>query len=112
MSPKTDKQLEECFITNAKNYITYEKLVKFMSKPPTLATAKKIDSLSKKYKVKLYSSAEIAKMKNIAEAKKEQEEKEKLKVREETKETPKQEKAQETKHTQPKKKNRKKERSK
>ena len=78
MSPKTDKQLEECFITNAKNYITYEKLVKFMSKPPTLATAKKIDSLSKKYKVKLYSSAEIAKMKNIAEAKKEQEEKEKL----------------------------------
>ena len=44
--------------------------------------------------------------------KKENEEKEKLKAKEEIKETPKQEKIQETKHTQPKKKSRKKERSK
>ena len=44
--------------------------------------------------------------------KKENEEKEKLKAIEETKEIPKQEKMQETKHNQPKKKNRKKERSK
>ena len=44
--------------------------------------------------------------------KKENEEKEKLKAIEETKEIPKQEKMQETKHKQPKKKNRKKERSK
>ncbi len=44
--------------------------------------------------------------------KKQNEEKEKQKAKEETKETPKQEKANETKHEQPKKKNRKKERSK
>lgn len=75
---KTDKQLEDCFIDNANDYLTYEKIVKFMSKPPTLSTAKKIESLAKKHKVKLCSSAEIAKMKNIAEAKKLQEERQKL----------------------------------
>jgi len=80
MSPKkAEKELEDYFKHNAKDYITYEKLVKFMPKAPGVNTAKKIDALCKKYKVKIYSSAEIAKMKNLADAKKEKEEKQKLK---------------------------------
>lgn len=75
---KADKELEDYFKHSAKDYITYEKLVKFMTKAPGVSTAKKIDSLCKKYKVKIYSSAEIAKMKNLADAKKAQEEKQKL----------------------------------
>lgn len=78
-SKKADKELEDYFKHNAKDYITYEKLVKFMPKAPGVNSAKKIDALCKKYKVKIYSSAEIAKMKNLADAKKEKEEKQKLK---------------------------------
>jgi len=38
--------IEELFKENAKGYITYEKLVKFLDKTPTAAMAKKIESLS------------------------------------------------------------------
>ena len=75
---KADKELQDCFVDNANDYLTYEKIVRFMPKPPSVSTAKKIDALAKKYKVKLCSSAEIAKMKNIAEAKKLKEERQKL----------------------------------
>ncbi|TEY01194.1 RNA polymerase sigma factor RpoD [Campylobacter sp. US33a] len=78
MADKQIDELEELFKENAKDYVTYEKLVKFLAKVPTTSTAKKVQSLMKKYNVKLYSSAEIAKMKNIEEAKKLQEEKQKL----------------------------------
>lgn len=73
-----DKELEELFKENENDYITYEKLVKFLPKQPNSTIVKKIQSLVKKYKVQLFSAAEIAKMKNIEDAKRLQEEKQKL----------------------------------
>ncbi len=60
------------------SYITYEKLVKFLDKAPTAAIAKKIESLAKANKIQLITSAEIAKMRNIEDAKKRREELAKL----------------------------------
>ncbi|HHW1541517.1 TPA: hypothetical protein ACUUHY_002088, partial [Campylobacter coli] len=52
MNAKTqDMELEELFKENEKDYITYEKLVKYFSKQPNSATAKKVQTLMKKYKV-------------------------------------------------------------
>ncbi len=73
-----DVELEELFKENAQDYITYEKLVKYLSKQPSSTTAKKIQTLMKKHKVQLFSAAEIAQMKNIEDAKRLQEEKQKL----------------------------------
>ena len=70
--------IEELFKENAKGYITYEKLVKFLDKAPTAAVAKKIESLAKVNKIQLITSAEIAKMRNIEDAKKRREELAKL----------------------------------
>ncbi|EDB0647643.1 RNA polymerase sigma factor RpoD [Campylobacter coli] len=79
MNAKTqDMELEELFKENEKDYITYEKLVKYFSKQPNSATAKKVQTLMKKYKVQLFSAAESAQMKNIEDAKRLQEEKQKL----------------------------------
>lgn len=79
MNAKTqDMELEELFKENEKDYITYEKLVKYFSKRPNSATAKKVQTLMKKYKVQLFSAAEITQMKNIEDAKRLQEEKQKL----------------------------------
>lgn len=71
-------ELEELFKENASDYLTYEKLVKYLSKQPNASTAKKIKSLVSKYKIQLFSAAEIAKMKNKEDAKRLQEEKQKL----------------------------------
>ena len=70
--------IEELFKENAKGYITYEKLVKFLDKTPTAAMAKKIESLAKANKIRLITSAEIAKMRNSEDAKKRREELAKL----------------------------------
>ncbi|ECQ7389426.1 RNA polymerase sigma factor RpoD [Campylobacter jejuni] len=79
MNAKTQEaELEELFQENAKDYITYEKLVKYLTKQPSASTAKKVQALMKKYKVQLFSAAEIAQMKNIEDAKRLQEEKQKL----------------------------------
>lgn len=79
MSTKTQEaELEELFKENEKDYITYEKLVKYLSKQPNASIAKKIQTLIKKYKVQLFSAAEIAQIKNIEDAKRLQEEKQKL----------------------------------
>lgn len=79
MNAKTqDMELEELFKENKEDYITYEKLVKYFSKQPNSASAKKVQALMKKYKVQLFSAAEIAQMKNIEDAKRLQEEKQKL----------------------------------
>ena len=75
---KSEKELEEYLKSNAKDYATYEKLVKFLPKAPNSSTAKKIENLCKKYKVSLYSSAEVAQMRNMAEAKQREKEKQKL----------------------------------
>lgn len=79
MNAKTkEAELEELFQENAKDYITYEKLVKYLTKQPSASTAKKVQVLMKKHKVQLFSAAEIAQMKNIEDAKRLQEEKQKL----------------------------------
>lgn len=79
MNAKTQEaELEELFQENAKDYITYEKLVKYFTKQPSASTAKKVQALMKKHKVQLFSAAEIAQMKNIEDAKRLQEEKQKL----------------------------------
>ncbi|EDF5184757.1 TPA: RNA polymerase sigma factor RpoD [Campylobacter jejuni] len=79
MNAKTQEaELEELFQENAKDYITYEKLVKYLTKQPSASTAKKVQVLMKKHKVQLFSAAEIAQMKNIEDAKRLQEEKQKL----------------------------------
>ncbi len=42
MNAKTQEaELEELFQENAKDYITYEKLVKYLTKQPSASTAKK-----------------------------------------------------------------------
>ncbi|HEF3795177.1 TPA: RNA polymerase sigma factor RpoD [Campylobacter jejuni] len=79
MNAKTQEaELEELFQENAKDYITYEKLVKYLTKQPSASTAKKVQALMKKHKVQLFSAAEVAQMKNIEDAKRLQEEKQKL----------------------------------
>ncbi|EAI1911050.1 RNA polymerase sigma factor RpoD [Campylobacter jejuni] len=79
MNAKTQEaELEELFQENAKDYITYEKLVKYLTKQPSASTTKKVQVLMKKHKVQLFSAAEIAQMKNIEDAKRLQEEKQKL----------------------------------
>ena len=67
-------QVAELFSENAKGFVTYEKLVKLLDKAPTAALVKKIETLAKNDKVQLFSAAEVAKMRNLAEAKKRQKE--------------------------------------
>lgn len=66
-------QIEELFIENAKGFLTYEKLVKLLDKAPTATVVKKIEQLAKTNKVQLITSAEAAKLRNLADAKKRQE---------------------------------------
>jgi RNA polymerase sigma factor, sigma-70 family len=66
-------QVEELFIENAKGFLTYEKLVKLLDKAPTATVVKKIEQLAKTNKVQLITSAEAAKLRNLADAKKRQE---------------------------------------
>lgn len=64
-----DKELEVLFKDNKDDYLTYEMLVKLFKKAPTAANVKTIKKLVKDYNVNLLSSAEIAKMRNLKEAK-------------------------------------------
>ncbi len=66
-------QIEELFVENAKGFLTYEKLVKLLDKAPTATIVKKIEQLAKINKVQLITSAEAAKLRNLADAKKRQE---------------------------------------
>ena len=66
-------QIEELFVENAKGFLTYEKLVKLLDKAPTATIVKKIEQLAKTNKVQLITSAEAAKLRNLADAKKRQE---------------------------------------
>ena len=76
-----NKALEELFSSHENDYVTYEELMDLFPKQPTAANAKKVLSLLKKYNVKIVSSAEIAKIKNIQEA--QQREEERLKLQDE-----------------------------
>ncbi len=78
ISKKSEKELEEHFASNFKGYVTYEKVVKFLSKAPGINVVRKLETLCKKHKVELCSSAEIAKLQNFAEAKQREKERQKL----------------------------------
>ena len=78
MSEKYLKELEEDFKESAGDYLSYEKVVRNFPKPPTPALAKKIQAWMKKYDVKLANSAELAKMRNLREAKEREEERRRL----------------------------------
>lgn len=74
-----NSQLEELFKENEKEgYITFEKLIRLFDKAPNMSIAKKIESLSKTYKVKLISAAQVAKMKNLEDAKKAEAQRQKI----------------------------------
>ncbi len=73
-----NKALEELFSTHKDDYVTYEQLMELFPKQPTASNAKKVLSLLQKYNVKIVSSAEIAKIKNIQEAQQREEERQKL----------------------------------
>ncbi len=68
-APSLFVQIEELFQSHEKTFVTYEQLMHFFEKQPTLANIKKINTFLNKYKVSLISSAEIAKKQNIEEAK-------------------------------------------
>ncbi len=74
-----NKALEETIKSHKDGYITQEELMGLFSKAPTAANAKKVLALLKKYNAKLVTSAEIAKLKNIQEAKEREEKLQKLK---------------------------------
>ncbi|CZE48338.1 RNA polymerase sigma factor RpoD [Campylobacter geochelonis] len=63
-------QVEELFKENQKGYVTHERLIKLFDKAPTATNVKKIESLVDKYNINLISSAEIAKLRNIEDARK------------------------------------------
>lgn len=70
--------IEELFKENEKSYVTFEKLVRLFDKAPTSTSSKKIESFSKKYSVEIVTSAQVAKMKNIEDAKKREKERRKI----------------------------------
>ena len=71
------KEIEELFTENSKNFVTFEKLVKFFEKAPSETNIKKIISLAKKFDIKLISSAQVAKLKNLEDEKRKKEENQK-----------------------------------
>ncbi len=62
-------QIEELFSSHEKGHVTYESLMSFFEKQPTLANTKKVHTFLSKYKTSLITSAEIAKKQNLEEAK-------------------------------------------
>ncbi len=68
-APSIFAQIEELFSQSDKSHVTYENLMDFFEKQPTLANAKKVNTFLSKYKVTLITSAEIAKKQNLEEAK-------------------------------------------
>lgn len=70
--------LEELFKKNEKDYVSYEDLMELFTKQPTSLNVKKISVLLKKYKISLTNGAEIAKIRNIEEAQKREEARQKL----------------------------------
>ncbi|MDR1007461.1 MAG: RNA polymerase sigma factor RpoD [Campylobacteraceae bacterium] len=70
--------LEEFLKKNEKGYVTYDELIEFFPKQPTSVVIKKIDVLLKKHHITLLTSAEISKMRNLEEAKKREQERQKF----------------------------------
>ncbi|MBE0495030.1 MAG: RNA polymerase sigma factor RpoD [Campylobacterales bacterium] len=72
------QQIEDLFKENEKGHVTYETLMDYFPKQPTTTNVKKLLTLLEKYSISLITSAEIAKMRNIEEAKKREEARKKL----------------------------------
>jgi len=72
------QELEKLFIERKKNYVTYAEVMNFFEKQPTASNAKKILSFLKKYSISLITSAELAKNRNIEEAKKKEQDRKKV----------------------------------
>ncbi|BCD67924.1 RNA polymerase sigma factor RpoD [Nitratiruptor sp. YY09-18] len=73
-----NKKLEEFFAEHKNGFVTYEQIVDLFERQPTLAQAKKILALQKKYNVDIITSGEAAKQLNIEEKAKKEEERKKL----------------------------------
>ncbi len=80
MTAKELNQALEKLFEEHKNekYITFEKIVQLFEKQPTLAQAKTILKLAKKYDVKIITSSERAMLLNIEEAEKRQNDRKRL----------------------------------
>jgi len=72
------QKLEELFNERKKGYVTYAEVMNLFEKQPTASQAKKVLSLLKKYDVTLITSAELAKNRNIEEAKKKEQDRKKV----------------------------------
>ena len=71
-----NQALEKLFEEHKQDkYVTFEKLVQVFEKQPTLAQARNILKLAKKYGVRIITSSERAMMLNIEEAEKRETEK-------------------------------------
>ncbi len=73
-----NSQLETLICENSNSYVTYEQIMELFPKQPTATNSKKIFSLLKKNSTQIITSAEIAKLKNIEEAKAKAEELKKM----------------------------------
>jgi len=72
------QKLEDLISQKKKDYVTYAQIMSLFEKQPTASNAKKVLSLLKKYDVKLITSAELAKNRNVEEAKKREEDRKKV----------------------------------
>ncbi|MDR0665875.1 MAG: RNA polymerase sigma factor RpoD [Campylobacteraceae bacterium] len=70
--------LEEFLKKNENGNVTYDELIEFFPKQPTPVVIKKIDALLKKHNITLLTSSEIAKIRNLEEAKKREQERQKI----------------------------------
>ena len=68
MSEEITKTYKEFLKENKGLTVTYEKLVDTFKKAPTKTQTKDILKLLKEYKIKLKTSAEVARLKNIEDA--------------------------------------------
>ncbi len=75
------QKLEELFKEKKNDFVTYAEVMNLFEKNPTASNAKKVLSFLKKYNVTLITSAELAKRRNIEEAKKRKESLQKIQDR-------------------------------
>ncbi len=73
------KELQKLFLENKNGIVTYEKIINFFDKTPTKKDAKEILELTKENNIKLMTAAEVAKLKNLEEVVKSEEERQKKK---------------------------------
>jgi len=73
------KELEKLFKSNKNGIVTYETIVNILPKVPTKAQSKEILKVAKENNIKLMTAAEVAKLKNLEDVVKNEEERERKK---------------------------------